>query len=174
MIKNCILFLGDDGKEIRIPTPIVEDPDEDRILSPVPSNAESISRVSSPVPRSSIDASSSISDPIIVSSPDGSIVPSSSSPMQELPSSSPSQDTIDASVPILDLSDASDQETGEKDKCDAEIEAIEKKSDTSASIKISVPLVSILKTPEPAQRSVTPTSDRGKSKTTGKTISGWL
>lgn len=141
-------------------------------MSPVSSNAESISRASSPVPRSSIDASSIVSDPIIVSSPDGSIMPSSSSPKPDLPSSSPSQDTIDASVPILDISDVStdDAPSSPKDKCDAEIEAIENKAELTTK-----PTVGILKIPEPSgQRSVTPTSDRGKSKTTGKTIGGWL
>lgn len=139
---------------IQCPTPILEDPNEDRIMSPVPPIAGP-SRVCSPVPND--DQAPDISaEPTILPVP--SSLTESPAIETDITISPPFEEL--ATVPEADETDDTTETAAVK-----ELNAILDAPATSASLQ--APSTTI-------NRSVTPTTERGKSTTTGKTISGWL
>lgn len=121
-------------------------------MSPVPPIAGP-SRVCSPVPN---DDQPDISDAVI-------IAPEPSSPID-----SPAVEAeVTISPPLVELSPVPEAEETDNTET-AAVKELNAVLDTpAASTSLQAPAT-------PINRSVTPTTERGKSTTTGKTISGWL
>lgn len=104
------------------------------------------------------------------------LAPISPSPDPSVPSSStfsPDLSDIKTASPQAENETKDDQDIN----CEKKIEAKEKEP-KRVTIKLPEPVGDPAKSTEslivPENRSITPTTERGKSKTTGKTISGWL
>lgn len=135
---------------VRPRTPIIEDPNESRSVSPAPST-------SGATPQPSTATTTAAAPSTSLSPNAATTVPKSDSP-----------------VPTT--SKAVDDEKPKDEKSKDEKPKDEKPKDEKPKEVKSEPTEKkeTLKAPEPAGRPVTPTGERGKSKTTGKTISGWL
>lgn len=142
------MFLATPCKDFRPPTPIVEDPNEDPSVTPIPLLDQQSS-------GSSVDANISDNAP---TEPESN--PSSSATPKVSPTTG-SLTTLPTAVDAKSSSDEPDAEDVSGSKTSLEGVKIVKK-------------VTLVPPNEPVIRPVTPTTEKGKSKTTGKTITGWL
>lgn len=157
--------LDEDSKDFRARTPIQEDPNEDvqtpdRCLTPENILDEPVPQIaSSPIPTTSSPPKST---------PTTSPVPSENrkadSPIVKVKSEST---TPEPNVKSPELSKTDEEDDDE----DEEVKPSKSKRDSKSSTHLNVP--------SPSSRPMTPipsisTGDKGKSKITGKTLTGWI
>lgn len=173
LLIKCNEIIAAPFKDVRAPTPIVEDPNEDRSVTPISLGGPDGSTTAS-------DSASADSHQLKPSSPTAeetksSVLPaatSSSTPDPEKSAEiSVSRAATPSDVPISTVSRPTTPLAKSSD--DSPSKQASDAKDSLKSIK-SIKKVTLVPPDQPTARPITPTGDKGKSKTTGKTVTGWL
>lgn len=166
------------SKDFRARTPIEEDPFED-VQSPdrplTPENIldepvpQIVSPMPTPIPTSSPTSSECISPPPVEHR-------KADSPIVKMKSSSTPEPDAKSTTPTIKTPDL--LKTDEDDEDEDEDEKEEKPKDKTVKVeKAELKVSSQLNVPSPSHRPSSPsitTGDKGKSKITGKTLTGWI